>query len=207
MTRKIPPYLRELVSYAFEKALTCLPAADIQSARSFDILIMMMQTVDDRDFIERLSLLLLEEGIRIGKLPLSANFSMISSVIKRELSFFQEKLYANQKAHLFKIQSWLIRDFLKRESSYQKLLQKNSRTKDEEKKREGFAYSALISLLPTYRTLLDDWFQTFSNAKYLLSVKKLRSHQAEQLASYAKNLMGIDSRKRWRIYDAMLLEL
>lgn len=205
--QKNPPYLRELVSHAFQQVLARLPAANAQSARAFDILIMILQTVDDRDLIDRLSLLLLEEGDRIGRLPLSVSFSMIGSVIKKGLPFFQENLYDGQKNHLLNIQSWLIRDFLKRESSYQRLLKSKRPARGEEKKPEGFAYSALLSLLPDRCILLDNWFQKFSNAKYLLSVKKLRSHQAEHLASFAKDLICMKSGKRWRIYDDMLLEI
>lgn len=202
-----PLYLRQLISHAFEQAETLLSASDTQSARAFDILVMMMQTIDDRDFIERLILLLLKEGNSIGKLRLTVNFQMIGVVIKKNISFLKDNLYANQTYYLLKIQSWLIHDFLKRESCYRNLLSKNRQEGEDQETKKGFAYSALLSLLPEWNSLLDDWFIKFSNAKYLLGVKKLRSYQAERIASFAKDLVGIEAGKRLLIYNAMLSEI
>lgn len=202
-----PLYLRQLVSYAFEQTEMLLSASDTQSAQAFDILVMMMQIIDDRDFIERLILLLLKEGSRIGKLHLAVTFQMIDAVIKKNLQFFTDSLYANEKFYLLKIQSWLIHDFLRKELLYRDLLSEKGQTGAEQKTRNGFAYSALLSLLPEWGSLLDDWFFKFSNTKYLLGVKKLRSNQAESLASFAKDLTSIENGKRYLIYTAMLSEI
>lgn len=201
-----PLYLRDLVLYAFEQAETLLAVSDTQSARAFDTLLMMMPVIDDKDFIKRLILLLLKEGNRIGKLPLSVNFEAIGAVIKKDISFLTENLYTNQ-TYLLEIQSWLIHDFLKRESCYRNLLLENHLARLDGKKKNGFAYSALLSLLPKWDSILDDWFVKFSNAKYLLGVKKLRSYQAERLASFAKDLIDIEAGKRLQIYNAMLSEI
>lgn len=202
-----PLYLRNLVLYAFEQTETLLAASDTQSAWAFDTLVMMVQIADDRDFIEKLINLLLKYGNRIGQLSISANSETIGAVIKKNILFLEESLYANQKFYLLQIQLWLIHDFLKRESCYRDLLLDNHQASAEKKYRNGFAYSALLSLLPERDRILDDWFIKFSNAKYLLSEKKMRSYQAERLASFAKDLIDIEAGKRLQIYNAMLSEI
>lgn len=202
-----PLYLRDLVFYAFEQAEKLLTVSDSQSAGALDTLVIMMQVIDDKDFIKRIILLFLKEGNKIEKLHLSVNIEAISTVIKRNISFLKENLYASESFYLLKIESWFIGDFLKRESCYRDLLLQNRQTRADKKAGNRFAYSALLSLLPERDSILDDWFVRFSNAKYLLGVKKLRSYQAESLASFAKDLIDIEPGKRLLIYNVMLSEI
>lgn len=202
-----PRYLRDLVSYAFDQVEILLGVPNIPSARAFDTLVVMMQTIDERDFIERLILLLLKEGSRIGKLSLSVNLQMIYVVLQKNVLFLRENLYANQMFYLLEIQSWLIHDFLKRESCYRDLLSEDYQARAEQITKNGFTYSALLYPLPEWSSILDDWFRKFSNRKYLLGVKKLRAYQAERIASFAKDLIDIELGKRLLIYNAMLTEI
>lgn len=92
--QKNPNHLYELMQYAF----TCVEESHNYNsnqiyAKKIDILIMLMQTIDDKIFIRRFINFFLENAKNISATPLMTNFGLIYNIIIKDQKYFIEQYH------------------------------------------------------------------------------------------------------------------
>ena len=208
--RRKPKYLQDLLSYAFEKAERAISMNTNNSEKRFDILTLIMQTVDDKYSNQRFTKLFLQEGEFISKLSLSVDFKLISNILTQDIAFFAKQIEKNNQLLLSKIQSNII-DFLIKNNAYCKNIIKELKcgthseiSVDKIKSEKGFSYCKLQVLLPDSYEQMDKYFEKLADRKYLIAVKKLKNRTVNEIFEYATEVNALSTTQRVQLYNSIL---
>lgn len=198
-----PTYLRELIQYAFQQAEEQLQNPTESASRTFDVLVMLMQTVDEQDFLERFISLFLDRGAQISDLSLRVSFGMIGALFEKNQAFFIRHFEENQGVFLDRMAIELSQFLIRNRDKYQRLLKNNKSfgflvwLTDPP---EHFLYVRLLRLLPNRLVLIDQIFEKMGTPQYMYCTLKITGSTGAKLTSFAKKVRGRSVREQKRIY-------
>lgn len=204
-----PSYLRELIQYAFKKAEARFQNPTGGVAKAFDILIMLMQTVDENDLLERFIRLFLDRGNRISDFSLCVDFNMISAVFEKKQVFFiryfeenWDNLLDQIAIELSKLPIWNQDDcieILRNTHPHRFFWNLESLS--------HFQYRWLLWLLPNRLMLIDQIFKKMETPQYMYCTLKVKESHSSNLASFVKKVRKSPVEERERIYTALIKKL
>lgn len=209
--RRNPYYLKELVLRVFQYAEEELQS-QITTYRGIDILVMVMQVVDDKEFIHRFVELFLTEGDTISKLAISVDFGMINAVFMRDAEFTKQQISCNNDALLTKIKKALIK-FLTTQKAccneiQKKMKQKgqNSTTLDDVKSQKGFSYPRLLIWFSDPYVKMEKFFEKFSDRNYLIGRERIDYRETNRILVFIAKVNALSIKDRIQVYNEILMK-
>lgn len=205
-----PTYLRELIQYAFRQVEEQLQNPTDVISRALDILVMLMQTADENDFLERFIQLFLERGVQISGFHLQVSFDMISAVFAKKKEFFIQYFEENQDNFLDWIAIDLSKFLIRNQDNYPKVLKKNKPFEFPLLHTESpnrFLYMRLLKLLPDRLKLIDRIFEKMKESQYVCCTLKVKGNSGSKLTSFAKKVRERPVGAQTRIYMTLINSL
>ena len=207
--RRNPHYLRELIQYAFDQVNEHMSAAS-KLEESVNLLVMMMQAVEENDFIEQFVDLFLHRGGTIAKLRLRVTSDLICNVFAKSNKYLISEVQNNEKEVLPKIRADFILFCLQNMSYCNELLTKNrghARMPIKRRSSVGFRYVKLLNFLPGRLALLDKWFDDIKDPQYLSRLMKSHGEPVKRLLSFATRVKNQPVKEQEKIYMLLLAVL
>lgn len=200
-----PIYLRELIQYAFLKAEERFQNPIDGVSKAFDILVMLMQTADENDFLERFIRLFLERGDRISGFSLCTGFNMICTVFKKNYAFFIRYFDENRNDLLDRIAVDLSKFLIQNQYYYTEILNCTLSLHSCWSELPGrFLYIRLLRLLPDCLTLIDQVFEKMEAPQYIYYTLKVEESFGSELALFAKKVRERPVEEQEQIYTTLI---
>ena len=208
--RHNPLYLRELVAYAFSKVENFSNASMGNSfSKRFENLVLMMQVVDENDFIYRFIDLLLNENLEAEDLSVNIEFSIVAGVVKQRKNYLFEQFENNKEIYLNRIKKALVKSIKKNKDFYE-LMKKNSKYMsvclDSVYSRRGYKFQWLLALFPDVKDILFDFFEEFADPKRLVFFRDIDKKTKADIMSFACKVKAMPLKEQERICFAILID-
>ncbi len=205
--QKNPNYLVDLILYVFMKMENYRIDSDIY-VKTFDILIMLMQTIDDKTLIHRFIKYFLENAENISRLPLMTNFGMIYNVFRKEQKYFTKQFHSDNMSLFQKIQKLMENYLMKSIAHCGKILIDTGNihvTFHEITSQKGIHLPLLLFLLPHPYGILMDWMKKLANKDIGNPVSILERDMDNDLCSFANFVLHSPLIKQIDVYHAILV--
>lgn len=202
-----PTYLRELIQYAFQQAEEQLQNPTGSASRAFDILVLIMQTADENDFLEQFIRLFLDRGIQISGLDLQVSFDMIGAVFEKNQAFFIRNFEENRDDLLDRVAADLSKFLIRNRDKYPRVLKNNTPLGSpfwHTEPSNRFLYMRLLRLLPDRLTLIDQIFEKMKTPQYMYCTLKIKGNSGSKLTAFAKKVRECPVKKQERIYMTLI---
>ena len=205
-----PFYLRELIQYAFQQAEGQLKESTAKASRTFDVLVMLMQTVDENDFLERFIRLFLDRGGRISGFHLQVSLGMIGAVFEKNQTFFIQYFEENQDVLLNRTTIDLSKFLIQNQDNYQRVLKQSTSSSFPvwgTAPQSRLLYMWLLRMLPDRLTLIDRIFEKMKTPTYVYGALKVKGSSGKKLTSFAKKVRERPVKVQEQIYMSLIYSL
>ena len=209
--RRNPYYLKELVLRVFQYAEAEIRSKEM-TYRGIDILVMVMQVVDDKEFIHRFVELFLTEGNTISQLAISVDFGMINAVFMRDAEFTKQQVADNNDVLLTKIKKALFK-FLTTQKVCCNEIQKKMKQKekkiitiDDVKLQKGFSYPRLLIWFSEPYVKMEKFFEKFSDRNYLIGRERIDYHETNRILTFIAKVNALSKKERIQVYNEILMK-
>lgn len=207
--QKNPSYLQALITRLFEYIDEQIKKRKIITYY-IDILTIIIQFVEDSEFIQRYIKLFLLNGDIISELPLKVDFKSISSIFVRDLIFLKKRIDEYKSFISKNIIKILIKFILRRRKECIYLAENWSVSagtlNTDIRLQKGFSTPWLLTLFPDYDKYMDQYFKKFENRKFLLTIEKMNYKELDNIMMFVKKVNNHPSWLRKIIYDCILLK-
>ena len=207
--QKNPSYLQALITRLFEYIDEQIKKRKIITYY-IDILTIIIQFVEDSEFIQRYIKLFLLNGDIISELPLKVDFKSISSIFVRDLIFLKKRIEEYKSFISKNIIKILIKFILRRRKECIYLAENWSVSagtlNTDIRLQKGFSTPWLLTLFPDYDKYMDQYFKKFENRKFLLTIEKMNYKELDNIMMFVKKVNNHPSWLRKIIYDCILLK-
>lgn len=208
--RSNPNYLREFISYVLQYAEK-VSLQGGQESHSFDVFVMVMQPVEDKDFLHRFIELFLKEGDVISQMDLAVDFGMIGTVLMRDQNFFIKKVKENDEFMKKKVENELIRFILTKNKECADIL-KNVKKKtvsgecsvENIRMVKGFTYTKLSGLCTEPYEMMEYCLKKFTDRKYLIMQRKLSVREIEKALTFSEEVKQLALKDRNYVYNEIM---
>lgn len=204
--QKNPNYLVDLILYIFK----CMEEYHIDSdiyVKAIDILIMLMQTTDDKTLIHHFIKYFLENAENISKLPLMTNFGLIYNVFRKEQKDFTRQFNSTSPSLFLKIQKLMNSYLSENKGLCGEILIDSERihvTFQDIISQKGMRLPLLLLPLPYPYGILMNWMKRLGDRDILNPVSILERDLDNDLCSFANFVLNSPIIKQIDVYHAIL---
>ena len=208
--RRNPLYLRELVNYIFERAENFWgDGIPYDSTKPLDILALVMQSVDELDFVERFIDFVLSDPFTLFGRTFTVEFRLIANTLKRNEQYLIDRFNANSSTYIVRIQNQIAEKIVRNKVWAFDLLKCPSAETSlyiggDIFSQKGFEFYWILSIIPNAEEIFERIFKVFADAKQVILVKDIERKGRDSLMNFARGMNFLPPKNRENVYRALL---